>query len=117
MGIINFLRLEIKMKCLTKAFISMMALATLAESKLVVYGPQSLIDSFNEKNKVSSSDKGSEVKNKKPVINANYANFGHIPYGQSLIGTIYFDAENPDMCQKSKPEALKEMVEDASGDK
>ena len=118
-----------------------------------------------------------------PVINANYANFGHIPYGQSLvsvqqkmliqkhetnfgsrvvifeqnpfettqsavkfltkrlggctviitsaliltylfsvslqsqIGTIYFDAENPDMCQKSKPEALKEMVEDASGDK
>ena len=24
-----------------------------------------------------------------PVINANYANFGHIPYGQSLVSSIY----------------------------
>lgn len=44
-----------------------------------------------------------------PVINANYANFGHIPYGQSLIGTIYFDQDNPDMCNKSDPVSLKEM--------
>lgn len=51
------------------------------------------------------------------MINANYANFGHIPYGQSLIGTIYFDAENPDMCKKSKPQAIQELNEDQSGDK
>lgn len=35
-----------------------------------------------------------------PVILANYANFGHIPYGQSLIGQIYFDKTNMDGCSK-----------------
>lgn len=35
-----------------------------------------------------------------PIILANYANFGHIPYGQSLIGQIYFDKDNMDGCKK-----------------
>jgi len=35
-----------------------------------------------------------------PLIKANYANFGHIPYGQSLIGQIYFDKDNMDGCKK-----------------
>ena len=70
------------MKSLTKVITSMMAFTTLlAESKLVVYGPQALIDKFNEKNNVDVSDTATGNKNKKPVINANYANFGHIPYG------------------------------------
>ena len=86
------------------------------------------------------------------MIDANYANFGHIPYGQSLvsiffnqalelsawtknyitfqkfqvivqqcltsippivntiqIGTIYHDVDNPDMCVKSDPVALKAL--------
>ena len=32
------------------------------------------------------------------VIAANYGNFGHIPYGQSLIGNVYYDLDNPDGC-------------------
>lgn len=41
--------------------------------KLVVYGPQTLIDML-------PSEEG--------VIQANYANFGHIPYGQSLVSAV-----------------------------
>jgi len=51
------------------------------------------------------------------VINANYANFGHIPYGQSLIGTIYFDPDNEDMCRRGDPSVLKEMEEVVSAEK
>ena len=55
------------------------------QSKLVVYSPQDLIEQFKDTN---------------GVINANYANFGHIPYGQSLIGQIYYDQNNQMGCQK-----------------
>lgn len=48
--------------------------AASAQAKLVVYGPQTLVDMF------PSDD---------PIIQANYANFGHIPYGQSLVSDIY----------------------------
>ena len=41
-----------------------------AQAKLVVYGPQVLVDMVPQEN---------------AVIKANYANFGHIPYGQSLV--------------------------------
>lgn len=51
------------------------------------------------------------------MINANYANFGHIPYGQSLIGTIYFDPNNEDMCRRSDPSVLKAMEERVSEEK
>ena len=114
------------MKCLTKAaFMSILAMTTLlAESKLVVYGPQELIDKFNKKDSNDlnadgddSSQSAGGKKNKKPVINANYANFGHIPYGQSLIGTIYFDKTNPDMCSKSNAETLQELDRKQSSDK
>ena len=55
------------------------------QSKLVVYSPQDLIEQFKDTNS---------------VINANYANFGHIPYGHSLIGKIYYDQDNMMGCQK-----------------
>lgn len=56
-----------------------------------------------------------------PIIPANYANFGHIPYGQSLvspsfelitatlcqIGQIYFDKDNMDGCKKMSLETSK----------
>jgi hypothetical protein len=66
-------------------------------SKLVVYGPQELIDSFE---------------GKKAQINANYANFGHIPYGQSLIGSIYFDETDPLGCDKVEPSVLEDEIVD-----
>ena len=28
------------------------------------------------------------------------SNFGHIPYGQTLIGRLYFNSSNPHGCQK-----------------
>jgi hypothetical protein len=40
--------------------------AASTQAKLVVYGPQTLVDMVPQDN---------------PVILANYANFGHIPYG------------------------------------
>lgn len=51
------------------------------------------------------------------MINANYANFGHIPYGQSLIGTIYYDDKNPDMCGKSDPVDLKALEQEVVDEK
>jgi hypothetical protein len=51
------------------------------------------------------------------VINANYSNFGHIPYGQSLIGTIYYDEKNPDMCGKSDPADLKALEQEVVDEK
>jgi hypothetical protein len=59
--------------------------AAQATAKLVVYGPQTLVDMYPKDD---------------PTIPANYANFGHIPYGQSLIGQIYFDKDNMDGCKK-----------------
>jgi len=41
-------------------------LIALAYGKLVVYSPKELVDEFTTQG---------------GVINANYANFGHIPYG------------------------------------
>ena len=54
------------MKCLTKVLIGMMALSTYTESKLVVYGPQELIDSFTEKSGKTddSKQKDGNVKTK-----------------------------------------------------
>lgn len=57
----------------------------MACGKLVVYSPTELTDKFSKTNS---------------VINANYANFGHIPYGQSLIGSIYYDTQNVMGCQR-----------------
>lgn len=53
------------------------------ESRLKVYGPTELQDKFDDEDH---------------VIKANYGNFGYIPYGQSIIGNVYYDLENPDAC-------------------
>jgi hypothetical protein len=50
---------------ISKAFALCFTL-NIAFGKLVVYSPQDLVGKFEES---------------KGVINANYANFGHIPYG------------------------------------
>ena len=57
------------MKCLTKVLIGMMALSTYAESKLVIYGPQELIDNFNERDaKTAKTDEKSTVTKKSKSI-------------------------------------------------
>jgi hypothetical protein len=48
---------------------------SLAHSKLVVQSPPELAAKFSYIGESST-------------ILANYANFGHIPYGQSLVGTV-----------------------------
>lgn len=53
-----------------------------ANSKLVVYGPQTLVEMFPQDD---------------PVILANYANFGHIPYGQSLVLPMSYFVDRPDL--------------------
>jgi len=52
-----------------KTFLTLLSFIVLVHqtfAKLVVYGPDELRQEFGEG---------------KPVIKANYANFGHIPYG------------------------------------
>ncbi len=36
--------------------------------------------------------------NKVGYIQSKMANFGHIPYGQSVIGSLYFNISNLDGC-------------------
>lgn len=77
---------------------NLLALATLltsAYSRLVVYGPEGLKKEFKK------SD---------GIIEASYSNFGKIPYGQSIIGRIYHDADNADGCKRG------EFTQDFSGD-
>ena len=49
-------------------------IAAAYNAKLVVYGPEPLLKMF------PTDD---------PTIIANYANFGHIPYGQSLVSSLF----------------------------
>ena len=70
-------------------------IVSLNQAKLTVYGPDELLEKFS-----------SSTEHEKAIINANYANFGHIPYGQSLIGSTYFDESNPLGCKKFDPTFL-----------
>jgi len=54
-----------KMKAILSLISSLLILRQ-SFAKLVVYGPEELRNEFGDQ---------------KPVIKANYANFGHIPYG------------------------------------
>jgi len=58
-----------------------------------------------------SKDQASSIAANDPVIKANYANFGHIPYGQSLMGTLIFDPNNPDQCKRTDAHELLVMEE------
>lgn len=58
--------------CQLKTFVGALIAATF-QAKLVVYGPEALLDMFPSEEK---------------TIDANYANFGHIPYGQSLVSNL-----------------------------
>lgn len=40
------------------------------------------------------------------TIPASYGNFGHIPYGRSIIGRIYFDPDNENGCEPFKNNAF-----------
>lgn len=56
---------------------------SVATAKLIVYSPSRL------RKKVSSQN---------GTIDSSVANFGHIPYGHSIIGRVWFDEENRDGC-------------------
>lgn len=44
-------------------------------------------------------------------INAQYANYGHIPYGQSIVGRLYYNPDNRLGCDKTAS-----FTDDLSGD-
>ena len=82
-----------------KAAIVLYALMHAVLSKLVVYGPQELIDSFEGKSKSIWIQPLQSHPNQlffltEAQINANYANFGHIPYGQSLVSNLIHSSIN-----------------------
>jgi hypothetical protein len=47
------------------------------------------------------------------VIPANYANFGFIPYGRSLMGKIHFDSANQFGCDAFSSKDEKELLRSA----
>lgn len=61
----------------------LLLLATLALSKLTVYHPTSLRD---------------EIDRKTGAIHSSIANFGHIPYGNNIVGKLWYDEDNRDGC-------------------
>jgi hypothetical protein len=67
-----------------------------SDAKLTIYGPQSLKNIFSDKN---------------GEIQTQLANFGHIPYGQSMVGRLYYNASNPTGCSENS-----EFTDDLSGD-
>ena len=34
------------------------------------------------------------------TIRANYANFGFVPYGQTIIGKLHYDTEHSKVCEE-----------------
>jgi len=58
-------------------------LSAIANANLVVLGPSEIIDEFPNESKSAAFINITTIEH---MISANYANFGHIPYGQSIIG-------------------------------
>jgi len=54
-----------------------------ADARLKVMSPQSLVDQFTN-----------------ATIRANYANFGFVPYGQTIIGKLHYQADKPKACEE-----------------
>lgn len=67
-----------------------------SNQKLIVHGPQELRDLFYE------SD---------GLIQSQLSNFGHIPFGQSMGGRLYYNASINEMCDPDIP-----FTDDWSGD-
>ena len=59
-------------------------LLSMSLSKLQIFSPQTLASKF-EGTHISSKHSGGEIK-------ASYANFGHIPYGQSIVRFEYLES-------------------------
>lgn len=67
-------------------------MSAVTQANLVVLGPETIVKQFP---------------NEKHMISANYANFGHIPYGQSIIGQVYVDGDNMNGCKKMSLDKIK----------
>mmetsp|Transcript_13087 Transcript_13087/g.22086 ORF Transcript_13087/g.22086 Transcript_13087/m.22086 type:complete len:415 (+) Transcript_13087:46-1290(+) len=76
------------MKVPQSALVMAAAVSLLGETaaNLFIQSPKRLIEMF----------KGEE--GKKGLLRANFANFGLIPYGHSMIGKVYYSTEYGDLC-------------------
>lgn len=63
-------------------------LVQLAQASMTILHPQSLIDKFGATN---------------GTIDVVYGNFGHIPYGQSVVGHMQYNGKNSLGCNSSIP--------------
>ena len=64
---------------LTKTICASILMMSASDAKLTVYGPQSLKNLFEDQN--------NEIK-------TTLANFGHIPYGQSMVSAIQINKDD-----------------------
>ena len=66
------------------------------DARLTVLSPKSLADGFRGKFS-RQANPTFDLDNK---INANYANFGFIPYGQTIMGKIHVDLDDLNACNE-----------------
>mmetsp|Transcript_20067 Transcript_20067/g.22394 ORF Transcript_20067/g.22394 Transcript_20067/m.22394 type:complete len:225 (-) Transcript_20067:728-1402(-) len=78
--------------------ILLIALISVISAKLIVYNPTSLKKKFTPNGEIKSS----------------VANFGHTPYGHSIMGKVWFDTENADGCEDFKINVTSEGDPDSS---
>jgi len=69
---------------------------TVIDARLTILSPSSLASQFKD-----------------GKIKANYANFGFIPYGQTIMGKIHYDPDDPNAC-KEFPDEIFNRTEDVS---
>jgi hypothetical protein len=83
-----------------KLICASLLLSQLTEAKLSIKGPKVLKEKFKDNN---------------GQIQTVLANFGHIPYGQSMDGRLYYNASNPYGC--SEYNKITNDVKDENDDK
>lgn len=64
----------------------MIIMISIISAKLHIIGPESLKEQFKSSNQ---------------TMEVVYANFGHIPYGQSMVGKLHYNNTNRFGCKKT----------------
>ena len=86
--------MKIELKLIFCVFLS------IVQASLYVHGPKQLAELFKDADGKSNG-----------AIQSKMANFGHIPYGQVLVGRLYYNEKNPHGCEKGMP-----FTDDFTGD-
>jgi hypothetical protein len=87
---------------------SLALLSSSALSQLQVITPESLANQFGNKQSSDSTNRG--------LIGATLGNFGHISYGQTVMGRLYYPTSNQDACEPFSAADFNKHWDDAEAD-